>query len=132
MLKINSLNLSLNQSDSKVKIEEILIEDYTTVEQIMGSKGDIAFDFLHICVLLMSNLLGHLKTDYYSHYKQEFINNYITKGLQSGQNVPLLRISLESYVYLLPYLTNPTISPQSIMAGIISIFNNEPNMPIED
>jgi hypothetical protein len=111
MLKINSLNLSLNQNDTKTSIEQILIEDYTTVEQIMRSKGDIAFDFLHICVLLMSNLLGHLKTDYYSHYKQEFINNYINTGLSSGQNVPLLRVSLEAYVFLLPYLPNPTISP---------------------
>jgi hypothetical protein len=44
----------------------------------------------------------------------------------------LLRVSLEAYVFLLPYLPNPTISPQNIMVGIIQIFNNEPNMPIED
>ncbi len=29
----------------------------------------------------MSNLLAHLKTDYYTQYKVEFVNNYIQKGL---------------------------------------------------
>lgn len=132
MLKINTCNISLNQQDSSMKVEALLIEDYQTVERIMRSQGDIALDFLHICVLLMSNLLGHLKTDYYSQYKYDFVTNYITTGLSSGQNVPLLRISLEAYVYLLPYLPKIPITPTNIMNGIINIFSNEPNMKIED
>lgn len=98
----------------------------------MRSQGDIAFDFLQICMLLMANLLGHLKSDYFSQYKTDFVNNYISPGLQSGQNVPLLRIALESYIYLLPYLSRPPISIHALMTGILAIFGQEPQMPLED
>ncbi len=63
----------------------------------------------------MANLLAHLKSDYYTSYKFDFVNNYINPGLQQGKNVPLVRLTLEAYSHLLPSFNKPPITASNLM-----------------
>ncbi len=42
MIKMNSDKNSLSQMDSKIPLQQVIYEDYKTVENILQSKGDIA------------------------------------------------------------------------------------------